>query len=144
MCACLDHSHLRDLLSDDARCMKLIKENEGIYVDFTRQCVTPKTVEVRQHICTGWERWKELTMLSIKSSRRKTRTFLVQACHSSTKKGARHLLIQLEAAEHSEFVSCGLRSLYEPWLLLTHSGNRLRLQRPCCVAHLCLVCQMER
>lgn len=29
--------------------MNLIKENEGIYVDFTRQCVTPKTVEVSQH-----------------------------------------------------------------------------------------------
>ncbi|MEW5303608.1 MAG: hypothetical protein WDW36_006284 [Sanguina aurantia] len=42
----IENVHLRDLLSDDARCMNLIKENEGIYVDFTRQCVTPKTVEL--------------------------------------------------------------------------------------------------
>lgn len=31
---------------DDARCMNLIKESEGIYVDFSRQRVTQKTTDV--------------------------------------------------------------------------------------------------
>jgi len=36
--------HLRDLMSDEARCMNLIKESEGIYIDFSRQQVTAKTM----------------------------------------------------------------------------------------------------
>ncbi|PNH09509.1 Glucose-6-phosphate isomerase, cytosolic [Tetrabaena socialis] len=43
----IEKTHLRDLLHDDTRCMGLIKESEGIYCDFTRQRVTPKTLEVR-------------------------------------------------------------------------------------------------
>lgn len=38
--------HLRDLMLDEARCMNLIKESEGIYFDFSRQRVTPKTLEL--------------------------------------------------------------------------------------------------
>lgn len=35
-------SHLRDLMADDARCMSLITETEGLYVDLSRQRVTQK------------------------------------------------------------------------------------------------------
>ncbi|KAG2483453.1 hypothetical protein HYH03_017707 [Edaphochlamys debaryana] len=42
----VDATHLRDLLHDDQRCMDLIKESEGIYVDLTRQRVTPKTLDL--------------------------------------------------------------------------------------------------
>ena len=34
------------MMLDDARCMNMIKESEGIFVDFSRQQVTPKTHEV--------------------------------------------------------------------------------------------------
>ena len=40
--------HLRDLMSDEKRCMSLIKESEGIYCDFSRQRVTGETVKVRE------------------------------------------------------------------------------------------------
>lgn len=40
-------SHLRDLMADDARCMSLIKEAEGMYIDFSRQRITAKTIDVR-------------------------------------------------------------------------------------------------
>ncbi|PNW85188.1 hypothetical protein CHLRE_03g175400v5 [Chlamydomonas reinhardtii] len=42
----IEKTHLRDLLHDEARCMSLIKECEGIYGDFTRQRVTQKTLEL--------------------------------------------------------------------------------------------------
>jgi hypothetical protein len=42
---CLNR-HLRDLMADEKRCMSLIKESEGIYFDFCRQRVTPRTIEV--------------------------------------------------------------------------------------------------
>lgn len=42
----IDSLHLRELMLDDARCMNLIKESEGIYVDFSRQRVTQKTTEL--------------------------------------------------------------------------------------------------
>jgi hypothetical protein len=34
-------------MADDARCMSLIKESEGLLVDMSRQRVTPKTMDVR-------------------------------------------------------------------------------------------------
>jgi len=42
----IDQLHLRDLMQDERRCMSLIKESEGIYIDFTRQRVTSKTMEL--------------------------------------------------------------------------------------------------
>ena len=39
------HRHLRDLMLDERRCMSLIKEAEGIFCDFSRQRVTPDTIE---------------------------------------------------------------------------------------------------
>lgn len=38
--------HLRDLMTDEARCMAMIKECEGLYCDFSRQRATPETVDV--------------------------------------------------------------------------------------------------
>ena len=35
-------------MGDERRCMSLIKESEGIYVDFSRQRVTGETVKVRE------------------------------------------------------------------------------------------------
>lgn len=34
------------MMTDERRCMNLIKETEGIYFDFSRQRVTLKTIEV--------------------------------------------------------------------------------------------------
>ena len=45
--ACCHRRHLRELMADEKRCMTLIKESEGIYFDFSRQRVNPKTIEVR-------------------------------------------------------------------------------------------------
>ncbi|GIL43028.1 hypothetical protein Vafri_837 [Volvox africanus] len=42
----IEKTHLRDLLHDEARCMALIKESEGILCDFTRQRVTQRTLEL--------------------------------------------------------------------------------------------------
>lgn len=42
----IKQTHLRDLLADDARCMSLIKEGEGMYLDFSRQRVTGRTIEL--------------------------------------------------------------------------------------------------
>jgi hypothetical protein len=33
-------------MSDERRCMSLIKESEGLYVDFSRQRVTAETIKV--------------------------------------------------------------------------------------------------
>jgi glucose-6-phosphate isomerase len=42
----IDKTHLRDLMSDERRCMSLIKESEGLYVDFSRQRVTAETIKL--------------------------------------------------------------------------------------------------
>ncbi|KAG1674471.1 hypothetical protein FOA52_003076 [Chlamydomonas sp. UWO 241] len=42
----VNDTHLRDLMADEARCASLIKEAGGIYADFSRQCVTGKTMEL--------------------------------------------------------------------------------------------------
>lgn len=38
--------HLRDMMADEARCMSMIKECEGIYCDFSRQRATQQTLDV--------------------------------------------------------------------------------------------------
>lgn len=35
-------------MEDDGRCMSLIKEAEGVYIDFSRQRVTQETMQVGQ------------------------------------------------------------------------------------------------
>lgn len=44
------YSHLKDLLADQKRCESLIKEDLGLYVDFSRQRMTQETIKVR-HAC---------------------------------------------------------------------------------------------
>jgi glucose-6-phosphate isomerase len=44
-------THLRDLLQDDARNQALIREFNGVYLDFSRQNATQKTIQVRQLGC---------------------------------------------------------------------------------------------
>jgi hypothetical protein len=39
--------HLKDLLRDQQRCEALIKEEGGLYIDFSRQRMTQETVKVR-------------------------------------------------------------------------------------------------
>ena len=43
----IEATQLRDLLKDDARTDSLIREHNGIYVDFSRQNATQDTVKVR-------------------------------------------------------------------------------------------------
>lgn len=43
-------THLRDLLQDDARTMSMIREHNGIYIDFSRQNATQETLKVRYAI----------------------------------------------------------------------------------------------
>lgn len=40
-------SHLRDLLVDEERTDSLVREHNGLYVDFSRQNVTETTMQVR-------------------------------------------------------------------------------------------------
>ncbi|CAI7903912.1 unnamed protein product, partial [Closterium sp. NIES-54] len=40
----IDQTHLRDLLKDEARCAAMIKEYDGILVDFSRQRATTETL----------------------------------------------------------------------------------------------------
>lgn len=42
----IEETHLRDLLLDEHRCASLIKEAEGMYIDFSRQRVTDTTMEL--------------------------------------------------------------------------------------------------
>lgn len=49
----LPRSHLRDLLSDAARCEALIREEQGLYMDFSRQRMTPETLKVCAHLRSG-------------------------------------------------------------------------------------------
>ena len=47
--------HLKDLLQDDARTEAMIREFNGIYLDFSRQNATPETVKVRRQRWRGRE-----------------------------------------------------------------------------------------
>jgi hypothetical protein len=40
-------THLKDLLQDDARTESMIREHNGIYVDFSRQNATQDTIKVK-------------------------------------------------------------------------------------------------
>ena len=42
----IEQTHLRDLLQDEARCEALIAEHNRIYLDFARQRMTPRTMEL--------------------------------------------------------------------------------------------------
>lgn len=41
-------SHLKDLMADQTRCEALIKEDLGLYCDFSRQRMTQDTIKVRR------------------------------------------------------------------------------------------------
>ena len=43
----IEATHLRDLLRDDARTESMIREHNGIYIDFSRQNATQDTIKVR-------------------------------------------------------------------------------------------------
>ena len=43
--------HLKDLLADQKRCEALIKEDLGLYIDFSRQRMTPETTKARRAPC---------------------------------------------------------------------------------------------
>lgn len=40
-------THLKELLQDEARTEAMIREHNGIYVDFSRQNATQNTIKVR-------------------------------------------------------------------------------------------------
>jgi hypothetical protein len=53
----MPRSHLKDLMSDQVRIESLIKEDLGLYIDFSRQRMTQDTLKVRGgFVCLGgWE-----------------------------------------------------------------------------------------
>lgn len=43
----IEQVHLKDLLQHDQRTEAMIREQNGIYFDFSRQNATPETIKVR-------------------------------------------------------------------------------------------------
>lgn len=42
----ISKTHLRDLLADEKRCAALVAESNGIYLDYSRQRVTERTLNL--------------------------------------------------------------------------------------------------
>ncbi len=55
-------SHLKDLLQDDARTAAMVREAEGMYMDFSRQNATPETLKVRGRFGTRFAAFLPLKM----------------------------------------------------------------------------------